>query len=167
MSHYVWPKNIFGKWNLGSLVDTVFEPVDTQSNQHPLLPSCYSLPSSDSRLRAGSMQSCIKRWLLTLKHLWWLWLKPEHTASTTLMETPFKSLKLWPRIFPVWKHCQVKNAEEPKGKEVQQLAQIGIPFKGSPHSLILLLRLWCTYKQDPSLTALQKAQQAAESIRYR
>ena len=52
-------------------------------------------------------------------------------------------------------------------KEVQRQAQIGIQLKGRPQGLTLLLMLWCAYKQGPIMTALQKAQQAAERVKCR
>jgi hypothetical protein len=66
------------------------------------------------------------------------------------------------------KTCRVKNGGEPKIKKVQWLAQIGIQLKGRPQGLTLLLILWSVYKQEPIMTALRKAQQAAaERLRCR
>ena len=42
-----------------------------------------------------------------------------------------------------------------------------IQLKGRLQSLTLLLKLWCAYKWEPTMTAFQKAQQAAERVRGR
>ena len=42
-----------------------------------------------------------------------------------------------------------------------------IQLKGRSQGLRLLLILSCTYKQEPSMTALGKTQQAAERVRCR
>jgi hypothetical protein len=57
--------------------------------------------------------------------------------------------------------CRVKNGEEPEGKEVKLQAQIWVQVKGRPQGLILLMILWCVYKQKPSMAALEKPQQEA------
>jgi hypothetical protein len=41
------------------------------------------------------------------------------------------------------------------------------PKVGGAKALTLLLRLWSTHKKKPSMTALQKTQQAAERVRCR
>ena len=68
---------------------------------------------------------------------------------------------------PVWKNCGDKNGEEPKEKEVQWQANIGIQLKGKPQGLTLLLRLWCAYKKGPSMTSLWKTPKTAERVRCR
>jgi hypothetical protein len=59
------------------------------------------------------------------------------------------------------------NGEEPEEKKVQHQAQSGIQLKGRSQGLTLLLRLWSAHKKGPSMTALQKTQQAAERVRCR
>ena len=41
------------------------------------------------------------------------------------------------------------------------------PFQGRSQGLTLLLRLWCTHKKGPIMTALWKTQQEAERVRCR
>jgi hypothetical protein len=45
--------------------------------------------------------------------------------------------------------------------------QSGIQLKGWSQGLTLLLRLWSAHKKGPNMTALQKTQQAVESVRCR
>jgi hypothetical protein len=59
------------------------------------------------------------------------------------------------------------NGEEPEEKKVQQQAQSGIQLKGRYQGLTLLLRLQRAHKKGSILTALQKTQQAAETLRCR
>jgi hypothetical protein len=59
------------------------------------------------------------------------------------------------------------NGEELKEKKVQQQAQSEIQLKDRYQGMTLLLRLWSTHKKGPSMTALQKTQQAAERVRCR
>ena len=75
--------------------------------------------------------------------------------------------KLWPIIAPIWENCREENEEKLEEKKVQWQAQSGIQHKGQPQDLILLLRLWNTYKKGPIMTALQKTQQATERVTYR
>ena len=56
------------------------------------------------------------------------------------------------------------NGEEPEEKRE---AQSGIQLKGRSQGLTLLLRLCSAHKKGPSMTALQKTQQAAERVRCR
>jgi predicted amino acid-binding ACT domain protein len=46
--------------------------------------------------------------------------------------------------------------------KVQRHAQNGIQLKVRPQYLTLLMILCCAHKQEPSMTALQKAQQRAK-----
>jgi hypothetical protein len=52
-----------------------------------------------------------------------------------------------------------------RGKETEWLAQIRIQLKRGLQGLTLLLMLWCAYRQEPGMAALQEAQQAAERVR--
>lgn len=60
-----------------------------------------------------------------------------------------------------------KNREETEEKEVQGLPQIGIQLKVRLQNLTQLLILWCAYRQELSMAALQEAQQAAARVRCR
>jgi hypothetical protein len=60
-----------------------------------------------------------------------------------------------------WKNYRAGNGEEPEEKKVQQQAQSVI--QGRSQGLTLLLRQWDTHKKGPSMTALRKTQQAADS----
>jgi hypothetical protein len=55
--------------------------------------------------------------------------------------------------------------EETEEEEVQWMAQIRIQLKGRLQGLALLLMLWCAYRQEPSMTILREAQQAAKRAR--
>jgi len=65
------------------------------------------------------------------------------------------------------KYCRDKNGDESEENDIQWQAQIGIQLKGRAQDLTLLLMLWCAKKQGPIIAALQKAQWAAEGVRWR
>jgi hypothetical protein len=61
-------------------------------------------------------------------------------------------------IVPSEKNYRDGYGEEPEEKKVQQQVQSGIQLKGSSQGLTLLLRLWRTHKNGPSMIILEKTQ---------
>jgi hypothetical protein len=73
--------------------------------------------------------------------------------------------QLWPIIVPVWTNFRDGNGEKPEGKKVQLQAQNGILLKGRHQGYY-----WgygALTKRGPSMTILQKIQQADERVRCR
>jgi hypothetical protein len=106
-------------------------------------------------------------------NLWWnaqqweegtcrVHLQYKDRASSEVMWLLCHSQKHWPK-----RTEGTKNGEKIEGKEIQLQSQIWIHLKGRLQGLTLLLMLWCSYREDPSMVALREAQQAVERSRCR
>jgi hypothetical protein len=56
--------------------------------------------------------------------------------------------------FFLFKRTAGKDGEETEGKEIQCQAQFGMYLKGRIEGLMLLLMLWCAYRQEPIMAVL-------------
>jgi hypothetical protein len=56
---------------------------------------------------------------------------------------------------------------EPEEKKIQRQAQSWIQPKKRFQGMTLLLRLWSAHKKEPSMTVLQKTQEAMDRVRCR